>query len=360
MLLAFVFIGCSHFFISDNKPKTIQENPNQTLQEQKETQSVNKIKGFNNITQGVIKDLCSKGDNIIVLRRNNMEIDPQTENEMANNLVFYNLKEEQIQNITSSSLKLPLAQFDIDEEGVYYLENKEESIFQLYWFDISNNKKVKISSADHQVTPNFYVSSTNKIYYGTKDGKIIQANKNNILVTIDIGSEYSIQQVSYYEDKNLLLISALEDEVLNLYSLDPKNQNLTKIIENIHGYFNISNKKNKILYSTSIPDSNKTTLCLYDLEDRKNIELLEGYPQKSIFSPRENIIAYLDRSSSNSDLQNIWILNLKTNKKEQIASNLKITSELFWHPRENKLFFSVCETKDNQLQSSVYSLDFKN
>ncbi len=358
IILAFISIGCTPFFISDSKPKTIQEDGN-ILLEQKEI-SMNKIKGFNNITQGVISDICYRGKNIVILREGNLDPDTQTEGEMTNNLALYNLKEEKIQNITSSSVNLFLSRFDADEEGIYYLENKSEAIFQLYWYDISNNKKIRISSTDHQVNPNFYVKSNNEVYYGTKDGKIIRANRSNILTTIDVGSEYYIQQVYYYEDEDLVLFSAFKDGELNLYSVTQRGKNFTKLISNINGSFNVSKREDKILYTTPIPDSNKSTLWLFELDKKENTKLLEGYPQRAVFSPKGDKIAYLDKPDSNTDLRNIWILKIKNQEKEQIASNLKITSEIFWHPRENKLFFSAYETKDNELHSIIYSLDFEN
>lgn len=358
ILLAFISIGCTPFFISDSKPKTIQDDGN-ILVEQKEI-SLNKIKGFKNITQGVIWDICSRGKNIVLLREDIIDPDTETEGEMTNNLALYNLKEEKIQSITSSSINLFLSRFDADEEGIYYLENKSESIFQLYWFDIPNNKKVKISSTDHQVNPNFYVKSNNEVYYGTKDGKIIRANRSNILTTIDVGSEYYIQQVYCYEDEDLVIFSAFRDGDLNLYSVTPKGKNFTKLLSKINGSFNVSEREDKILYTTPIPDSNKTTLWLFELDKKEAVKLLEGYPQKAVFSPKGDKIAYLDKPDSNTDLHNIWILNMKDQEKEQVASNLKITSEIIWHPRDNKLFFSAYETKDNQLHSTVYSLDFEN
>lgn len=359
ILIAFIAIGCSPFFISDSKPKTIQEDGD-ILQAQKETNSPNKIKEFNRITRGVIWDICSKGNNIVLLREENKNLDTQIEGEITNNLALYNLKKEEIQSITSSSINLFLSQFDADEEGIYYLENKEESIFQLFWFDISNNTKIKISSTDHQVNPNFHVMPNNEVYFGTKDGKIIRANRNHILSTLDVGSEYYIQQIYYYEDQDLIIFSAFKDGNLNLYSIHPKGKDFTKIIPKINGSFNVSEKEDKIIYTTPIPDSNRTALWIFELDKKENIKLLEGYPQRGVISPRGDKIAYLDRPDSNTDLQNIWILDLENHEGQQVASNLKITSEIFWHPRNSQLYFSIYETRDDQLYSSIYSLNFEN
>ncbi len=359
IVLALFCIGCSNLFVKNNKPKTIQENNN--LQNDKEISSLNNVKGFRNITQGVIGDICASGENIILLRED--DLDPEThekEKTITYNLSLYNLKDEKIHNITSSPINLLFNKFDATEEGIYYLENKEESLFQLYWFNINDNKKARISSPDHQVSPSFYVKSNNEVYYGTKDGKIIKANKRNILRIIDIGSEYYIHQIYFSESRDLILFSAFKDESLGLYLMNSKGEDFKELLSNISGSFDISKGEDKILYTTPIPDSNKSILWLLELDGNdKGTKLLEGYPQRAVFSPKEDGIAYLDRSDSNTDLLSIWIISIKDLEKNQVASNLKITSGLFWHPWENKLFFSTYESRDNKLQSHVYSLDFE-
>ncbi len=358
IVLALFCIGCSNFFVKDNKPKTIQDN---SVQNNKEMSSLSDVKDFKSITQGIIGDISSQGENIVLLREDDIDIDSQEkEEDTTYNLSLYNLKEEKIYNIISSPINLFLNRLDATEEGVYFLENKEESLFQLYWFSINDNKKVRISSTEHQVNPSFYVKSNNEVYYGTKDGKIIRANERNILRIIDIGSDYNIFQIYFFENRDLILFSAYKDQVLSLYSMNSRGEDFKEVLSNINGSFNVSKKEDKVLYTAPITDSNKSILWLFELdEEDKDIKLLEGYPQRAVFSPKGDRIAYLDKPDSNSDLLNIWVLYLENQEKKQIGSNLKITSELFWHPKENRLFFSAYESRDNKLQSQVYSLDFE-
>ena len=193
IVLALFCIGCSNFFVKDNKPKTIQDN---SVQNNKEMSSLSDVKDFKSITQGIIGDISSQGENIVLLREDDIDIDSQEkEEDTTYNLSLYNLKEEKIYNIISSPINLFLNRLDATEEGVYFLENKEESLFNYIGLVLMT---IKSSYFFYRTSskPSFYVKSNNEVYYGTKDGKIIRANEN-ILRIIDIGSDYNIFQIYF-------------------------------------------------------------------------------------------------------------------------------------------------------------------
>lgn len=355
--LAMVSLGCTSLFIAENKPKTVKEKSNPQSVEM-DNISINNIKEFENVTQGIISDISSNGNKIILLKQ-----DAQNENSTNigefNTISTYDLKNQSITHILSPKVKITMGRFDKDEKGVFYLENTSESIFHLYWIDHSGEKKLRVSSKDHQVNPNYYILPNDEVYYGTKDGKIIHANKNRILSTIDVGTEYYIQQIYFYRDDKLILFSANKNGDLNLYSIKPNGEDLTLIIPKILGNFDVTKKEDKLTYLTPITDSNKKTLWLFDLEKLENKNLLEGYPSMQSFSPKGNKVAYIDKSESNSDLHNIWVLDLKTNENIQVASNLKLNSQIFWHPRQNRLYFSTYERLDNGIEATLHSLNFE-
>jgi len=360
LLVAFSItsLGCSPLFISENKPKTIQENVH-PFNIELNNSPLSNIKGFENITQGVISDISDNGQSILLFRQDAQDESANLDIDSFNSISFYNLKDHTIKHIISPQVNVELGNFDENENGVFYLENSSESNFHLYWIDDSGGKKLRISSSDHQVNPNYHVLPNNEVYYGTKDGKIIHANKDRILSTIDLGSKYNIQQVYYYRNESLVLFTANRDGNLNLYSIKPNGEDLTLILPNVIGHFKVSPREDKMTYLTPVNDSNKRKLWLFDLEKMENNNLMEGYPNLQIFSPKGDKIAYLDKTESSSDLYNIWVLDLESNERKQVASNLKLISELFWHPRENCLYFSTYERTNSEIQAMLYSLNFE-
>lgn len=352
-------MGCTSLFINEDQPKTVQEKPN-TLMKEEDNGSLTKIKGFKNITPGVITDISANGDNIILLKREDTDADIPSEDNVAYNIFLYSLKNEEIQSILSSKTNISSGKFDTKEKGFYYMENKDESLYRLFWIDPNEDKKTSISSSDHLLNPNFHITSNNTIYYGTKDGKIVHADKEQILFTIEMDPSYDIQQIYYNEKKDLILFSAYKDkdDVLNLYSINSKREKLTLLTPNILRDFKVSKDEEKVLYLSAIPDSNKSNLCILELKSGENTKIAEGFIQKPSFSPQGDRIAYLEKVDSNSDFQHLWIYDFKKNQTKKVASNIKVSSEIYWHPKKDQLLFSVYDTIENQLTSNIYSLDF--
>lgn len=351
-------LGCTSPFVGESQPKTLQEKPNTLIQEQ-DNSSLNKIEGFKSITPGIITDISSNGDNIILLKQNDIDADDtSSEDSIVYNMFSYNLKNEEIQSIVSSKSNIISSKLDTKEEGFYYIENKSESLYGLFWIDTNGDKKISISPSEHLLNPNFHITPNNTIYYGTKDGKIVHTDKDQILFTIEMDPSYDIQQIYYNKKKDLIFLSAYKDDALNLYSINSKAEELTLLIPNIVGDFKISNDGKKVLYTSTMPDSNKRILCILELESGEITKIVEGYIQEPSFSPQGDQIAYLERVDSNSDMQNLWVYNFETAKPKKLASNLKASSKIYWHPRENKLFFSIYDTIEGQLTSNIYSLNF--
>lgn len=354
-------LGCTSLFMNQEIPKTVKESP-QTLKEQKNSTNTDKIKDFKTLTQGVISDISSAGNTIALISQDSTEGDLPSQEEKKNNLFLYNLKDEEIQFILSTKANIKSGKFDARKRGLYYLENEDESDFQLYWIDNTGSKKIRISPSEHFISSNFYLMPNDDIYYGTKDGKIVQANKdhlNYIISTINLGPNYNIQQIYYYKKKDLIVFSAYKNDRLNLYTLNLKLKKLDILISNIDGDFKFSKNEEKLLYVTTIPDSNKQTLWMMNLKNKNTLKIVEGFPKKPTFSPQANEIVYLDKTDPNSDLQNIWIYDLENKKNKQIASNLKIASDIYWNPKGEELLFSTYDTIENQIESTVHLLNYK-
>lgn len=361
-------LGCTSLFMNEKipqtpkeAPKVLEESPN-TSTKQKSSTSNDKIKDFKTLTQGVISDISSSENTIALISQDSAEDELPSQEEKKNNLSLYNLKDDEIQPILSTKANIKSGKFDTEEKGLYYLENEDESDFQLYWINNTGSKKIKISPSEHFISSNFYLMPNNDVYYGTKDGKIVQANKdhlNYIISTLNLGPNYNIQQIYYYKKKDLIVFSAYKNDQLNLYTLNLKSKKIDILISNIDGNFKFSKNEEKLLYVTTIPDSNKQTLWMMNLKNKKALKIMKGFPKRPTFSPQVNEIFYLDKTDPNSDLQNIWIYDLENKKSKQIAANLKIASDLYWNPKGGELLFSTYDTIENQIESTVNLLDYK-
>ncbi|MCR1899161.1 hypothetical protein NSA47_09210 [Irregularibacter muris] len=355
MVLPLLFSGCKYLFLREEQPKTLEEKNNN---EQDKT-SLMKIKDFVDITQGIVSDVSPHGNEIIALKpQDDASVSSPTDNTSINNLFIYDMRRKEEKTILASQTSKSLGRFDPTGKGIYYLESKDQSSYQLFWVDDEGNKKIKISSSEHEVNPRFYITSENNVFYGTKDGKIVKANKLGVLYSINIGEEYSIEQIYYSEEKDLVIFSAFKNDVLSMYSVQPDGKNPTLFIENILGSFDISRDGTQLIYMTPIPDSNKRNLWLLTLDSTEESKLIEGYPQSASFSPNGKKVLYTDKTDVNSDRQNIWILNLHNLESKQIASNLRIISRILWHPSNERILFSSYQLKDSQVQFFIHSLEF--
>lgn len=362
MTLTLFSLGCTSLFINQEKPKTVKEKSDTPIEQKnnKDTDT-DKIQDFKTLTSGIISDISSSGDTIALVIQDDQNKDSLSQQENKNTLSLYYLKNQKIRPILSSRSNIKSSKFDAQETGLYYLENIDASDSQLYWIDDTGHKKIKISSSDHFISSNFYLTPNNDVYYGTKDGKIIQANKdypNYIISTINLGTNYNIQQIYYSKKKKIIVFSAYKNEQLNLYTLDPKTKKINLVISKIAPDFSFSKNEDNLLYTTVISDSNKRILWLMNLRNKNSVKIVEGFPHKAIFSSQENQIIYLDKTDPNNDLQNIWVYDLEKKKKKQIASNLKIASDIYWNPKGEGLLFSTYDTTENQLHSRVYLLKY--
>lgn len=358
--LSIVSNGCKPFFIRENKPKTLEEKSNDITIKENDTPR-DTVKEYVNLTPGDISSISPKGDELLVLTSDDSRDEKKSSNnEDLNSIEIYNLlKEEDRKIVTSTGNKL-LSTFDPKKEGIYYLETKDESSYQLFWVDLTGEKKIKISPSDSNLNSNYFVTPNNEIYYGTTDGKIYRTNKEGLLSSISLGSDYNIKQVYYSDQSNSIIFSAIKDKGLNLYLYDKNKEEYTKLAQNIVGSFDVSPEEDKVLYVSTIKDSNKRNILFIKLKEKQKIHLFQGSPKKAVFSPKGEEIAYIDKTDTNNDLHNIWIMNLKSKEKRQVVSNIKTTNKIFWHPKKPKLLFSSFHSENNKIEFMVHSLDFKN
>lgn len=350
-ILSFLLLitGCRNIFIPANMPMVIFEKPklNETSQKQIEIQS------YRGVSPGNVQDISHNGNSLILLNSNT--------DENLYTIDLFSPETEALVPFIVSDNKEFSAQFDSKDSGIFYVEESMDSITeklnsQLLWTDIDKNISRVISLPEENVSKVFFISEPEKVIYTNNRNEIVVSDNQGNRNVYTTAQNINIIDLAYLKSENKIIFLSedpTKDGKTNLYSAKISNDSLElhpKLIEENILSFGVNELNEKVVFVKN--SNNSQSIGIWD----SKTELLSTLPSsgnfyKVQFTPSGEEILYTQWSSnSEAKTQSVWIMDADGKNPLQITSNLKMTSDIIFHPFKSILYFSVEEDSDeNQL-----------
>ena len=350
--IAILLTGCTSVFIHKNEPMVVDD-----VQD-----TLGTVVSYGLLTTGIVQDISSDGNQLLLLSGS-----------PYNNISLLNLTDSgKLVSLINSDKTEENAVFSMDKKNIFYIESTEKDTensnqYQLFSSTVDKSSVVAISASNENINPIFCLNGNSVIY--SYDQTLVFADplsEEQTKYTLD--KNYAIHHLLYDSKTQILFFLANntteESSMNNLYAINFENQSSSKTIVPVLLADNIVDfeYQGSLYYIQN--RNNSRAIMKAELSGTKisaTHELYTGNLSTLKATNDSNILLftkYIDQN--NQSLRSIWVLNVQTEKAQQLTSPQILDSEIIVNPNQNIFYFSVEDPPVSGIPvSSIIRVEYK-